>query len=119
MGDERRLKQVMLNLVKNAVKFTQKGSIDISASYDIKTNNLNVHVKDSGAGIDSEDFSKLFSRFGKLHRTAKLNNEGIGLGLTIVKEIVEKCGGSIGVKSEGINRGSLFYFNMNMEVCED
>ena len=78
-----------------------------------------MQVKDSGAGIDPEDFSKLFNRFGKLHRTAKLNNEGIGLGLTIVKEIVEKCGGTIGVKSEGINRGSLFFFNMNMEVCKE
>ena len=78
-----------------------------------------MHVKDSGAGIAPEDFSKLFSRFGKLHRTAKQNNEGIGLGLTIVKQIIEKCGGSIGVKSDGINRGSLFYFKMKMEVCEE
>ena len=75
----------MLNLVKNALKFTPKGSIDIEACYDIETGSLVVHVRDTGAGIAQEDFEKLFSRFGKLHRTAEMNTEGIGLGLTIVK----------------------------------
>ena len=75
----------MLNLVKNALKFTLKGSIDIEACYDIETGSLVVHVRDTGTGIAQEDFEKLFSRFGKLHRTAEMNTEGIGLGLTIVK----------------------------------
>ena len=52
-----------------------------------------MHVVDSGAGIAKEDFCQLFSKFGKLQRTADLNNEGIGLGLTIVKQIVDNCGG--------------------------
>ena len=54
-----------------------------------------VLVRDSGVGIDAEDFKKLFTRFGKLHRTAEMNSEGIGLGLTIVKNIIEKSGGQI------------------------
>ena len=75
----------MLNLVKNAQKFTHKGSIKIKAKYDIRHDDLIVYVQDTGAGIAQEDIPKLFNRFGKLHRTAEMNHEGIGLGLTIVK----------------------------------
>ena len=69
-----------------------------------------VHVKDTGKGISREDFPKLFTRFGKLQRTAEINSEGIGLGLTMVKQIVETAGGIVGVESEGIDKGSLFSF---------
>ena len=77
-----------------------------------------MYVSDTGSGIASEDFTKLFSRFGKLHRTAEMNNEGIGMGLTIVKQIVEKSGGSIGVWSEGLGKGSLFFFNMPLKIAD-
>ena len=80
--------------------------------------NLIVYVKDTGAGIAKEDISKLFNRFGKLQRTAKLNKDGIGLGLTIVKQIVEKSGGKVGVKSAGVGHGSLFFFTMNLEMAQ-
>ena len=85
LGDERRFKQVLINLVKNALKFTLAGSITIKACYESASKSLVVHVVDTGTGIALEDQSKLFSKFGKLHRTADLNHEGIGLGLTIVK----------------------------------
>ena len=75
-------------MVKNAFKFTQQGTIKIFACYDYFNQQLIIQVRDPGLGIASEDLSKLFSRFGKLHRTANLNHEGIGLGLTIVKQIV-------------------------------
>ena len=75
-----------------------------------------VYVNDTGSGIASEDFTKLFSRFGKLHRTAEMNHEGIGLGLTIVKQIIEKSGGEIGVWSEGLGKGRVFYFSMPLKV---
>ena len=109
---------MLLNLVKNALKFTRKGSIDIKAGYDSESMKLIVYVKDTGAGIAKEDISKLFNRFGKLQRTAKLNKDGIGLGLTIVKQIVEKSGGKVGVKSEGVGHGSLFFFTMNLEMAQ-
>ena len=73
---------------------------------------------DTGAGIAQEDFPKLFTRFGKLQRTAKLNHEGIGLGLTIVKRIVEQSGGEISVVSDGPGHGSCFCFSMLMEQAE-
>lgn len=79
---------MLINLVKNAKKFTDSGSIKILACYDNRNEQLVVHVKDTGVGIAANDMSKLFTRFGKLHRTAAQNSEGIGLGLTIVNNIV-------------------------------
>ena len=117
MGDERRFKQVLINLIKNAYKFTAAGGkIDINTSYDHELSIMSVHVLDNGVGIEADDIEKLFSRFGKLHRTAKLNNEGIGLGLTIVKQIVEASEGVIGVFSEGKGKGTLFYFTMKLPI---
>ena len=62
---------------------------------------------------------KLFNRFGKLQRTAKMNSEGIGLGLTIVKQIVELTGGEIKVESKGVGRGSTFSFEMPMKAFQE
>ena len=84
IGDERRFKQVLINLVKNALKFTQRGSIQVKACYNLHQRSIVVHVDDTGAGINKEDLPLLFTRFGKLQRTAAMNSEGIGLGLTIV-----------------------------------
>ena len=58
----------------------------------------------------------LFTKFGKLQRTAAMNSDGIGLGLTICKQIVEQAGGSIAAYSEGTNKGSTFKFSMNLEM---
>ena len=71
-------------------------------------------MKDTGSGIDKADFGKLFTRFGKLKRTAVQNSDGIGLGLTIVKQIVESSCGAVDVQSEGIGKGSLFRVSMQM-----
>lgn len=93
IGDKRRLQQVLINLVKNATKFTSQGHIKIMASYHQDEENLVMQVEDTGVGIAKEDMRKLFTRFGKLKRTAAMNSEGLGLGLTIVKQIVESAGG--------------------------
>ena len=90
----------------------------MKANYDFSSHLLKVQVKDTGEGIAPEDIPKLFNRFGKLHRTAEMNHEGIGLGLTIVKQIVEKCGGSIGVISEGLGHGCTFYFSLKMRPLD-
>ena len=108
---------MLINLVKNALKFTPSGSIKIKACFfrGLDSNLLVVHIKDTGKGITAEELPKLFTRFGKLQRTAELNNEGIGLGLTIVKQIVESSGGKIGVESNGLDQGTLFKFSMQLD----
>ena len=70
IGDTRCLKQILINLVKNALKFTSEGSVEIRTEYRDDLGLLVVHVVDTGAGIEEEDFPKIFTRFGKLHRTA-------------------------------------------------
>ena len=67
------------------MKFTFRGHIDLRVNYDSANKLLTGQVRDTGTGIDKDDIPKLFSRFGKLHRTADNNHDGIGLGLTIVK----------------------------------
>lgn len=71
IGDARRFQQVLINLIKNALKFTTKGHILLQARYDVQCSTLMVDVKDTGAGIAASDFAKLFKRWGKLHRTAE------------------------------------------------
>lgn len=104
--------------MRNALKFTPRGAISVLASYSARAKLFSVEVIDSGKGIAQEDFNKLFTRFGKLHRTAAMNSEGIGLGLTIVKKIAESCGGTIDVSSPGIDQGSCFVFTMVMEQAQ-
>ena len=95
-GDGIKLRQVMINLVKNAFGAIKSGDrVSVLTHYDRDTQFLTVEVSDTGVGIAPEDFPKLFTRFGKLHRTAKMNSNGIGLGLTLVKAIAEKGQGKI------------------------
>ena len=120
IGDERRLKQVLINLIRNAMKFTQKGQVSISASYNkqrgFEDNILHIQVRDTGAGIAAEDLPKLFTPFSKLKKTEDLNSDGLGLGLTIVKQIVELAGGAISAHSEGLGKGSTFSFTMRLQA---
>ena len=78
-----------------------------------------VHVKDTGAGIEEKNLAKIFTRFGKQQRTSDINSDGNGLGLTIVKEIVQQSGGEIGVESKGEGQGSLFCFSMQMDAIDE
>ena len=87
--------------------------------YDYLSHRLNVSVTDTGTGIAESDLPVLFSKFSKLQKTASINDTGIGLGLTIVKQIVEKCKGKVDVYSPGIGKGSTFYFNMVIEQAKE
>ena len=114
IGDHIRLKQVLINLTKNALKFTVNGQIKIVAAYDKVKQMLKVQVIDSGKGITNQEMGQLFSRFGKLQRTESMNIEGLGLGLKICQQIVIKSGGEIEAYSEGENKGTTFMFSMKM-----
>jgi signal transduction histidine kinase len=119
-GDYFRLKQVILNLTSNAIKFTPRGSVAINAFItDGKQPGfkvLNVHVRDTGLGIDKEHLPFIFDEFSQVNSAQKATTTpGTGLGLAIVKKIIELQGGSIRVTSK-VGKGSIFSFKLPMEV---
>eukprot|EP00347_Sterkiella_histriomuscorum_P001382 403372250 len=109
--DEQRLKQVLINLITNSLKFTLKGQITLSISYDFVDHFLNVKVQDTGIGVKSDDEKKLFKLFGKLDAEQSVNTKGIGLGLNICKKVVEACGGEIYLEPDQ-EEGACFCFNL-------
>jgi len=104
-GDERRLAQVLLNLVGNAIKFTEAGEVKIQAS--CVNGSFKVAVRDSGPGIAAADRAKIFEEFQQVDDTSTRTKGGTGLGLAISKRIVEMHGGRIVVDSE-LGKGSTF-----------
>jgi signal transduction histidine kinase/putative methionine-R-sulfoxide reductase with GAF domain len=104
-GDERRLAQVLLNLVGNAIKFTDKGEVAIEAS--LTDGSFRVAVRDSGPGIAAADQAKIFEEFQQVDNTSTREKGGTGLGLAISKRIVEMHGGRISVDSQ-LGKGSTF-----------
>jgi signal transduction histidine kinase/DNA-binding LacI/PurR family transcriptional regulator/DNA-binding response OmpR family regulator len=110
-GDRTRIRQVALNLINNAVKFTHRGRVTLQVS---ATNEMvTVEVSDTGLGIPPSDQAIVFDEFRQSERTTTLGYGGLGLGLAICKRLVELHGGSIGVRSSGEEgAGSTFYFNL-------
>jgi PAS domain S-box-containing protein len=104
--DESRMRQVMLNVVGNAVKFTDQGEVAIRAWRDADRDEVCVVVTDTGVGIPRERQSKLFSKFAQMDGSYSRRRPGTGLGLAITKGLVERMGGAIEVESEGTNRGT-------------
>jgi two-component system, sensor histidine kinase len=123
VGDEKRLKQILLNLVVNAIKFTEKGFIDIDISnITAVSENYNAEklanqcvllfkVKDTGIGISKQDQEIIFEHFTQVGKTTSLPNSGTGLGTAISKELVKIMGGKISLKSE-LGKGSEFCFTI-------
>ena len=120
--DPDRINQVIVNLVRNAVRFTSKGGF-ISVEAEIYRDSIHksmpkkcvlVSVKDTGTGIDKKDFSKLFSRFGQLDMSLTRRPGGTGLGLAICKELVEMHGGRIWIESK-VGKGSIFSFTLPID----
>jgi signal transduction histidine kinase/CheY-like chemotaxis protein/HPt (histidine-containing phosphotransfer) domain-containing protein len=112
-GDPVRLRQVLSNLVSNAIKFTEKGSIQIQISKrgeNRTQTELLFAVRDSGMGISPEKAERLFQPFSQADTSTTRNYGGTGLGLVICKRIVELMGGKIGLKSE-VGKGSVFWFS--------
>ena len=110
---------MLINLTKNALKFTRKGRITLYIAYDYSQEQLQVHVEDTGKGIAKDELNKLFTLFGKLERTEELNPDGLGMGLTISQKIIHNCGGQIDVFSDSVNKGSTFMFQMPMQLPEE
>jgi signal transduction histidine kinase len=107
--DESRLKQVIINLLGNAAKFTLQGSIEFG--YEIKDKNFRFFVSDTGIGIPEDKYNLIFDRFQKLQNNKVSNTSGTGLGLSIVKKIIELLDGHIWVDSR-VNQGTTFTFTL-------
>lgn len=112
--DPNRLKQIILNLLSNARKFTRKGSITLKATY--KFPQLYIKCKDTGIGMPSEKKFKLFTLFGKLDDSSIANPQGVGLGLMISNMLVKKLGGSNINVASSIGKGSKFSFSIQAEL---
>ncbi len=114
-GDERRLTQVLLNLVGNAIKFTDAGEVSIKGSS--ANGSFTVAVCDTGPGISTTDQAKLFQEFQQGDNSITRKKGGTGLGLAISKRIIEMHGGRIWVESSPGN-GSTFAFTLPVTVEE-
>lgn len=108
-GDKAKLKQVFSNLIGNAIKYTEKGTIDVIVEE--RENSVRIIVKDTGIGLTEEDTTRIFERFYRTDKARSREMGGTGLGLAIAKHIVEAHGSKIKVRSE-LNVGTEFYFKL-------
>ena len=114
IGDERRTTQILLNLLGNAVKFTDKGQVALSVSVDADV--FKVSVSDTGPGIAEGDQAKIFEEFHQAEGVASSRKGGSGLGLAISKRIIEMQGGKIGIESS-LGKGSNFWFTLPIKAA--
>ena len=118
-GDQYRLKQIVGNLLNNAVTFTNQGAITLSITLNYvraKKANLRIEVSDTGLGIKAEHLESIFERFTKI-KSPNDNKKSVGLGLAIVKHLVSEMHGNIKVESK-FNKGSKFICNLNFKISD-
>ena len=119
-GDNVRIKQCILNLITNAIKYTKEGTISFTIDYqkiDEENILLTIHVIDTGIGIKSEDMEKLFTPFERIDEEKNRTIEGSGLGISIVRRLLDMMGSSLQVKST-YGKGSDFSFTINQKVSD-
>jgi len=114
-GDMDKIRNILNHLIDNAIKFTQKGKIEVYLKY--KNDKLYVRIKDTGIGINKSDIETVFKPFIQLDKRINKEYEGIGIGLSIAYKLVKALGGELKVKSE-LNKGSEFYFNIPIKKIE-
>src|SRR5205807_399163 len=112
--DRTRIRQVVLNLLANSIRFTDAGEINIQAS--LEKNVLQVCVRDSGVGIPPTELHRVFEEFYQIESSLSRKQGGTGLGLTLSRQFVQQHGGSMWAKSEGIpGKGTAFYFTLPLQ----
>ena len=116
-GDDKRVREILTNILNNAVKYTDEGFVKLSIDGVISddTLTLKIEVKDSGQGIKEEDLDTIFSSFSRVNKKKNKNVEGTGLGLTITKSLIEIMGGTISVESE-YKKGSTFTVTLPQKI---
>lgn len=121
LGDNVRIRQVLINLLNNAVKFTKQGEVHLKLDCEYQDSDtiiLKGTVSDTGMGIKKEDLGKLFQSFHQLDSKRNRNIEGTGLGLAITKQLLVLMNGTISVESE-YEKGSTFYFELPQKIVDD
>jgi PAS domain S-box-containing protein len=120
IGDAPRLRQVLLNFLSNAIKFTREGGVTINLSGSLRADrcHMRMAVTDTGIGIDAAHIDALFTRFTQADASVSRRFGGTGLGLAISKQIIEAMGGRIGVDSV-VGEGSTFWFEVELPVAAD
>ncbi len=108
-GDRNKLKQVVVNLIQNAIKYTEEGKVEVIVEEEEKSGKI--IIKDTGIGISAENQSRIFERFYRVDKDRSREVGGTGLGLAIVKHIIEAHGSKVEVESE-IGKGSSFWFRL-------
>ena len=116
VSDEGRVEQILLNLISNAIKFSNKGTITVKV--EVKGKQLVTQIIDQGIGINKKDIAKLFKPFVQINGDKNRPNEGTGLGLSICKSLINKLGGTIQVQSE-IGKGSNFTFKLPLSYSNN
>ncbi len=106
--DEGKIRQVVSNLVDNAIKYTPQGSIKVALSKNQNNKNILISISDTGIGMNSETAHKIFHKFSRADEASKFHTGGSGLGLYVAKEILKKHKGRIWAESEGLGKGSTF-----------
>jgi signal transduction histidine kinase/DNA-binding response OmpR family regulator len=113
-GDPERLRQILINLIGNAIKFTDKGEVIIQVSHEEQNNNFHFEVSDTGIGISQEAMEKIFDSFSQADSSITRQYGGTGLGLTISKRLISMMGGEINVESTP-GQGTSFRFTVILE----
>ena len=116
-GDPGRLRQIVMNLIGNAIKFTHEGHVILNAAGTVDDNDrltLHIEVTDTGIGIPSERLDRLFKTFSQIDSSTTRYYGGSGLGLSIVKRLAELMGGEVGVRSE-VGHGSTFWVTVKID----
>jgi len=108
--DREKIRQVIMNVVDNAIRYTEKGGVTVQIKN--QKSKIKIIVKDTGAGLTKYELSKMFESFSRGAAGTRLYTEGVGLGLYVAKRFVEMHHGKIWAESKGKGKGSTFYIEL-------
>lgn len=118
IADPNRFKQIITNIVGNAIKFTEKGSVNVTMKYDEKAETINVKVEDTGIGISNEKAEKIFMPFVQADNSITRKYGGTGLGLVLAKRLAQLMGGDVQLAESSFKKGSAFLITIKHSINE-